>query len=658
VDVYRGLLDDGPEGTKPEYRGMLAYTCFLLGHALRDGGRTQEAVDAYRQSLSLRQKLAADSPTAANRWQVAECQGWLGEALGQTGQPEEAIKVCRASASALEQLVSESNLPEHNWQLAVRRGQLGNLFKEVGRLPEAESADRDAVAVWKKMVADFNRPEDRSGVAGAQVHLAEVLAQQGKHGEAVILLGELVQGAPKSAQYRFRLARSQGDLAWFLLGTKQYPDAERYSRLALDRYKELVAEDRAEPDYWYWMGRHNRDLALNIQAAGRPGEVKQTYEQAVQAYREAVPLYEKRAADLPTAANRWQLADCQSWLGDALWLADQPEEAIKVRRASAAVVEKLVTDFNLPDHRRLLAVRLDELGHRLKEIGRHQEAERAYSDAVAGWKKLVADHNRQEDRSSLARTQVHLVEMLAQRGKHDEAAEVAADLRVEGLAEPERSTALKVRGHLYAGLGAWDKADADLAKAIEIGSDDVPGVWHPLAVLHLRAHRTKEYRCLCEKLLASHGQKEDSWVVITCKLAPNAIADLSQPVHIAEKLVAKEPGNAEYLGLLGTTLYRKGDLEAAVKKLQASIRSGPDQVGVHWRKLVLAMAYHRLGRGEDAERLFQEATRWLEENVEGKVHERNGTGGPLPWALRLDLQLLHRETAELLKREPGRKKPN
>ena len=41
------------------------------------------------------------------------------------------------------------------------------------------------------------------------------------------------------------------------------------------------------------------------------------------------------------------------------------------------------------------------------------------------------------------------------------------------------------------------------------------------------------------------------------------MADLSRPVQIAEKLVAREPQNAEYLGHLGAALYRKGDLEAA-----------------------------------------------------------------------------------------------
>ena len=143
---------------------------------------------------------------------------------------------------------------------------------------------------------------------------------------------------------------------------------------------------------------------------------------------------------------------------------------------------------------------------------------------------------------------------------------------LETLAASEKSKALKSRCDFYAGLGEWDKAAADLTKAIELGSDDVLGVWYPLAVLHLRADRTKEYRSLCETLLQKFGQSENLWVVITCKLAPSAVSDLSRPVQIAEKLAAREPQNAEYVGVLGDILYRQGDLEAAVQRLEAGVR--------------------------------------------------------------------------------------
>ncbi len=211
---------------------------------------------------------------------------------------------------------------------------------------------------------------------------------------------------------------------------------------------------------------------------------------------------------------------------------------------------------------------------------------------------------------------------------------------LETLPASEKSKALKRRCDFYADLGEFDKAAADLIQAIELGSDDVLGVWYPLAVLHLRADRTNEYRSLCETLLQQFGQSENFWVVVTCKLAPSAVSDLSRPIQIAEKLAAREPQNAEYVGILGDFLYRQGDLQGAVQKLEASIRVHRGS-GVHWRKLCLAMAYHRLGRGVEAQQLFQEVTQWMEKNANEQ----------LSWAHRLDLELLHREAEELLKQE-------
>jgi Flp pilus assembly protein TadD len=149
-------------------------------------------------------------------------------------------------------------------------------------------------------------------------------------------------------------------------------------------------------------------------------------------------------------------------------------------------------------------------------------------------------------------------------------------------------------------------------------------------------------------LLARFGQSNDPdfWLVGTCKLAPDSVADLSQPVRIAEKLLDRDPDNADLAGVLGETLYRQGDLDAAVQRLEAS-RAAPG-VGVAWRKLFLAMAYHRLGHTAEAQELLIEATQWIEKNAQEKLAEGAELEQPLLWCQRLELQLLHQEARELL----------
>ena len=225
------------------------------------------------------------------------------------------------------------------------------------------------------------------------------------------------------------------------------------------------------------------------------------------------------------------------------------------------------------------------------------------------------------------------------------------------LADAHREWAfcLQDSGRTQEARGILDRAIANFAKAVEMGSKDTWRVWYPLALLHLSSGRTKEYRALCETLLERFGQTNDPdfWVIIICKLAPDAVADLARPVQMAEKMLARHPHNADFVGLLGDTLYRKGDLEAAVQRLEASIRAAPG-VGVHWKKLVLAMAYHRLDRPAKAQQLLQEAARWIEKNGQEKLAEGAELKEPLPWSLRLDLQLLRREAEELLGKQSDR----
>ena len=93
-------------------------------------------------------------------------------------------------------------------------------------------------------------------------------------------------------------------------------------------------------------------------------------------------------------------------------------------------------------------------------------------------------------------------------------------------------------------------------------------------------------------------------------------------------------------------------MDAAVQRLETSIRGAPG-FDAHRRKLFLAMAYHRLGRTAKAQQLLREAVQWIEKNGQEKLAEGAELKEPLPWSLRLDLQLLRREAEELLGKKAG-----
>jgi tetratricopeptide (TPR) repeat protein len=220
------------------------------------------------------------------------------------------------------------------------------------------------------------------------------------------------------------------------------------------------------------------------------------------------------------------------------------------------------------------------------------------------------------------------------------------------LAAPERAKASRDRGHFYAGLGEWDKAASDFKKAIDLGSDDVIGVWAPLAILHLRAGRTDAYRSHCEKLLDRFGRKDNPWVSAICTLAPKAVADLSRPVRIAEKEAARRPWSADFRALLGFALYRQGDMAGAVQRLEASNRFHAGLLGAYPPKLYLAMAYHRLGRSAEAKQLFQAVTKGMEKDAQEVRREWAGVQMQLRWMYQEGMQILRREVEQVLHQDP------
>jgi eukaryotic-like serine/threonine-protein kinase len=524
--------------------------------------------------------------------------------------------------------------------LAYRR--MGSLHYRLGDYGKAEDACRRAFAMLDELDAQSPlEPDIRTELIFYHIEFSWVLHNQGKNEQkemalrqAVAVAEVLVKMFPVDAARREHLADASNRLAGAIAGTKPQ-EAEKILRRNL-----VLLEDSSSS--WH-RGQTFQNLGYVLAHQRR-------FPEAEKACRQGVLFFEKAVAKSPS--SRWMQIDLTGTLQQLAYTFaanDLPREAEETCRRAIPILDKLAADFPSGPHYRWSQADVHfQHGLHLKKLKRSAEAEEEYRRAVELFDKLAnAFAMLPGYQQTAVNRRHHLARFLAESGRVQEALEVydQATAILEKLAGAEKLQALKARALFYGGAGQWDKATADFAKAIDLGSDDVMGIWYPLAVLHLRAQHTKEYRTLCERLLKQPRQPEHHFVVIICKLAPNAVADLSQPVQIAEKQVAREPQNAEYIGLLGAALYRKGDVKAAAQKLEEGIRLGPEQIGVHYRKLVLAMAYHRLGRGPEARQLLENVTQWTEQNGPEK----------LSWAHRLDLQLLHYEAEQFLKQDSGGK---
>jgi eukaryotic-like serine/threonine-protein kinase len=533
--------------------------------------------------------------------------------------------------------------------LAYRR--MASLHYQLGDYPRSEDAYRKAFAM-------FDRLEDESPLeitirrefAGYYIGFSWVLRNQGKleEGEkilrrAVRVAEELVQEFPGVPAHHESLADARNRLAYAIADAK--PDeAEAILRgnLAL-----TDGETSFQLQAQTW-----RDLGLALAKRRR-------YSQAEDAYRHGVSFFEKALARAPSSlVVRGGLADALSQLAKTLDAGGRPHEAEEIYRRAIPISDDLAADFPAGPHNRWGQAEV-QFQHALllRKLKRPAEAEQAYRRTVELFDKLANDFPTLPgyQQTAIAR-RYHLVKFLMEAGRRQEAEQLSAETTaiLDKLAAPQRSNALRERGHFFADLEDWDKAAGDFRQAIELGSDDILGVWCPLALVRLAVGRTDEYRSVCERMLE---RSESHWVVGVCTLAPKAVVDLSRPVDIAEELVAREPQNADFLAILGFALYRQGDWEGAVRRLEASLGSGPGPSDVHSLKLFLAMAYHCLGRGAEAQQLFQEVTRWRETHAEMLKGGANPPGPPA-WAYRLALQRLHREAEEVLKQDPGLKSQN
>jgi WD40 repeat protein/tetratricopeptide (TPR) repeat protein len=215
-------------------------------------------------------------------------------------------------------------------------------------------------------------------------------------------------------------------------------------------------------------------------------------------------------------------------------------------------------------------------------------------------------------------------------------------------AAPETNGLHARRGRAFAELGQWDQAARDYARAFEPRSGNL-NLRHNHALVCLAVGDQARYREVCAGILAEFGATENADVANeaawTCVLGPSATEDLTQPVRLAEKAVASKR-IYNYLNILGIALYRAGQLDLAIQRLNEAIQvHGKEGTAADW--LFLAMAHHRQGKQDEARQWLDKAAHWIDTAKDARSKE--STGSAQPWNERLEIQLFRREAETLLK---------
>ncbi|BCZ79370.1 hypothetical protein PTKU64_30450 [Paraburkholderia terrae] len=257
-----------------------------LGNALREHGQLKQAIDGYREAVTLNPEYA-------------EAHNNLGNALREDRQPDAAMHSC-AQAIELRPGYAEAY------------NNLGNALKDLGEVDSAVLAYRKAISFRRKY-------------ADAHNNLGNALMEQGKYDEAISSYHSAIALEPGRALIHNSLGTlllARGDLAG--------------AAASLQRSIEL---DPAQP------GVHN-NLANTLRDAGELETARTHYLKALQLAQTMIDSYQPIGAGstspvalVCSASPRMPLAEAHATLGNARYGLDRYDEAIESYLRSVAFAD-------------------------------------------------------------------------------------------------------------------------------------------------------------------------------------------------------------------------------------------------------------------------------------------------------------------------------
>jgi serine/threonine protein kinase/predicted Zn-dependent protease len=284
-----------------------------------------------------------------------------------------------------------------------------------------------------------------------------------------------------------------------------------------------------------------------------------------------------------------------------------------------------------------------------RALAERDDKERARAEADAARKKA-------EDFAERLRTATALVSSGDLHSQQRRWAAAHADFSRAEQLEPNLLNLYFFRARMYQRLGLWDRAAADSRKIVALtgGKGGDSPEWHLHAVLCRYVGDDRGYQEACLTMRERFGESADNLAALNlvraCVLAPVPPLPPDDLVRRAEKVIVLDPVHW-HLYVAGLAHLRAGQYERAVARLQGSLTVGAD-----WRARAinyppLALAYHHLGRADQARAALASAEKaidgWTEALFKGPV----GTM-PIPWFDWLECLLFYREAKRLITGAP------
>jgi serine/threonine protein kinase/Tfp pilus assembly protein PilF len=396
---FRSLRDqlqaDGD--TRPESLARLSDAGLTLGMLADEIGDKQDALEAFRGSMALRQRLADAGPAVAHfQRALAATHNNIGALLHETGRTAEAVEE-HAKALTIRRKLADAHPDDDDIQreLADSHNNIAILLRGTGRTAEALQAHRDALAIRRGLadahpdVTDFGRElavsyNNMGAALKAAGRTAEALEE---HAKALAIRRKLADAHPDVTNLQSDLADSHNNIGVLLRGTGRTDRALEELKSALEIRRKLADAHPAVTRFQSDLAASHCDIGMLLREIGRPVE-------AFKVYGEALAIQQKLADAHPDVTNRQSdLAANYGNIGMLLREVGRPHEALEAYGKALAIQRKLA-DANptVPEFRRHLALSHANIGLLLRDSGRPAEALEAYAKALAIRRKLVDAH--------------------------------------------------------------------------------------------------------------------------------------------------------------------------------------------------------------------------------------------------------------------------
>jgi tetratricopeptide (TPR) repeat protein len=275
-------------------------------------GDTKGALESYRKSLAIRERLARENPQSLElQNELASGYHGMGDMLNTVGELTAALKSYEQSLAIRQALMVKQ--PDN----AENRVDIAELYTSIG---------------------------DTKGMDG-YANLGDVAGALSSYRQSVQIREALLRSSPQSRDYRVGVANSLMNLG-YMLGSVADTSGATQVRRAIDMFERIVAEDPNDAKRRVGLLSGYVRLRFVLADAGR-------LEEAIRVDRETVvELEQMLRSDSTNALLRRNLGATYNFLGRDLRSSRHADQAVQIHRKALGIAQSLATgDSTSSEHR-------------------------------------------------------------------------------------------------------------------------------------------------------------------------------------------------------------------------------------------------------------------------------------------------------------------